>query len=116
MTVRLEPTKAAPTKKAGRDTTAKASLNTARPRKDAGSSAPDGAPASGPTGKLGTVVLLMRRPEGATIAQMSDATGWQAHSVRGAIAGALKKKHGLATTSEPTAAGRIYRVAAEQLA
>ena len=72
------------------------------------------AAASGPAGKLGIVVELMRRSDGATISQMSEATGWQAPSVRGAIAGALKIKHGLAIISEPTGSGRIYRVASEQ--
>ena len=39
------------------------------------------------------------------------ATGWQRHTVRGTIAGALKKKLGLAILSEKTAAGRTYRIA-----
>jgi hypothetical protein len=69
-----------------------------------------GAPA-GPTGKLGAIVALMRRPEGATVAQMSEATDWLPHSVRGALAGALKRKHGLTITSDKTDAGRVYRIA-----
>jgi hypothetical protein len=72
--------------------------------------------ASSPIGKLGVVVALMRRAEGATVQQMSEATGWQAHSVRGAMSGALKKKHGLAITSEKGEAGRIYRIAGDQAA
>lgn len=114
MTNRPKTNKAAANKKVGRDTAAKSPPKTARPRKAAGPSGPASAAASGPAGKLGTVVELMRRPDGATISQMSEATGWQAHSVRGAIAGALKKKHGLAITSEPNESGRIYRVASEQ--
>jgi phage/conjugal plasmid C-4 type zinc finger TraR family protein len=43
---------------------------------------------------------MLRRPEGATIAQIVEATGWQPHTVRGAFAGALKKKLGLEVTSE----------------
>ena len=39
-----------------------------------------------------------------------EATGWQAHSVRGIIAGAVKKKLGLTVTSEAGEGGRIYRV------
>lgn len=70
----------------------------------------------GPSGKLGVVVALMRRPEGANVAQMSEATGWQAHSVRGALAGALKRKHKLTILGEPGESGRIYRIAAEQRA
>ena len=68
------------------------------------------------TTKAEVVLKKLKSAKGATIEALMETTGWQAHSVRGAIAGALKKKHGLATTSEPTAAGRIYRVAAEQLA
>lgn len=42
------------------------------------------------TRKIDQVIALLRRPEGATAAQISEATGWQAHSVRGAIAGQLR--------------------------
>lgn len=114
MTHRPKTIKAAPTKKVGRDTAAKSPPKTPRPRKAAGPSDPASAPASSPAGKLGIVLELMRRPDGATISQMSEATGWQAHSVRGAIAGALKKTHGLVIIAEPNASGRIYRVASEQ--
>lgn len=62
-------------------------------------------------GKLGTLAELLRRADGASIAQLADATGWQAHSVRGAMAGALKKR-GLVVTSEKTDAGRVYRLPA----
>jgi len=74
------------------------------------------ATAKAPTGKLGDVVDLLRRPEGATIEAMAKATGWQAHSVRGAMSGSLKKKHGLNIISETTEAGRVYRIAAEAVA
>ncbi len=67
--------------------------------------------ASAPGGKLGVIVDMMRRPEGATVAQMSEATEWLPHSVRGALAGAVKKKHRLTVTSEKTDAGRVYRIA-----
>jgi hypothetical protein len=56
---------------------------------------------------------LLARREGATVAQMSEATGWLAHSVRGFMAGTLKKKLGLIVTSEKTNAGRIYRLTTE---
>lgn len=65
-------------------------------------------------GKVGAIVTLLRRPEGATLQELMSATGWQAHSVRGAIAGAIKKKLGLAVTSEPGADGRTYRLGADQ--
>ncbi len=55
---------------------------------------------------------MLRRPDGATIQQVSAKTSWQAHSVRGAISGALKKKLGLAVTSERVEdRGRVYRIA-----
>lgn len=68
------------------------------------------APAKATRGKLGEIAALLRRPEGATVEQMIAATGWQAHSVRGAMSGALKKKLGLTIASEKTEAGRIYRI------
>jgi hypothetical protein len=63
-----------------------------------------------PKGKLGALVALLRRPEGALIPALMAETGWQAHSVRGAMSGALKKKLGLTIASEPSATGRRYRI------
>jgi len=60
--------------------------------------------------KQAQVVAMLVRPEGATIAQICEATGWQAHTVRGTFAGTLKKKLGLTITSKKAAEGdRIYR-------
>ena len=70
------------------------------------------APAT-PTGKLGVLVTLLRDEAGATVEAMSAATGWQAHSVRGAIAGALKKRLGFTVTSQKTETGRFYRIVGE---
>jgi hypothetical protein len=64
-----------------------------------------------PSSKQAQVIALLRRPEGATIEVLMAATGWQCHTVRGAIAGALKTKLGLAVLSEKTEAGRTYRIA-----
>ncbi len=62
--------------------------------------------------KQALVVEMLRRPEGATVDQIMEATGWQRHTVRGAFAGALKKKLGLAVTSEKVEdRGRVYRIA-----
>lgn len=58
------------------------------------------------------MVELLSRPEGATVVVLSEATGWLPHSVRGFLAGALKKKHGLTLLSEPAEGGRVYRIAA----
>lgn len=48
--------------------------------------------------RLAQLEQLLVRPEGASIAEMSEATGWQSHSIRGAMAGGLKRK-GLVITS-----------------
>ena len=62
--------------------------------------------------KQALLVDLLKSRSGATIAEAVAATGWQAHSVRGAISGTLKKKLGLAVTSEPIEKrGRVYRIA-----
>lgn len=60
--------------------------------------------------KLANVVDLLRRREGATIAQLIQTTGWQAHSVRGAMSGALKKRLGLNITSSEENGIRVYRI------
>ncbi len=62
--------------------------------------------------KQALLIDLLKRKKGATIEEIVEAIGWQAHSVRGAISGALKKKLGLAVTSEKVQArGRVYRIA-----
>ena len=70
----------------------------------------------GPAGKLGIIVDLMRRPQGATVTQMGEATGWLPHSVRGAMAGSLKRKHKLTIVGELGEGGRVYRITSEQSA
>lgn len=61
--------------------------------------------------KQAVLIELLTRAEGATLPQMTEATGWQVHTVRGAMAGALKKKLGLEITSEKQpGADRIYRI------
>ena len=64
------------------------------------------------TTKTDTVIALLRRPEGASIDEIMTATGWQRHSVRGALAGAVKKKLGDTVLSELTAGVRRYRAPA----
>ncbi|MBA3516848.1 MAG: DUF3489 domain-containing protein [Rhizobiales bacterium] len=57
------------------------------------------------------LVAMLQQPEGASLDEIVAATGWQAHTVRGAIAGALKKKLGLTVTSDKIGGrGRVYRV------
>ena len=62
--------------------------------------------------KQAKLIALLKRPDGATIDEIVKALDWQAHTVRGAIAGALKKKFGLDVTSEKVEGrGRVYRIA-----
>lgn len=63
------------------------------------------------SGKLGQIVRLLQRTKGATINDLVEVTGWQPHSVRGAISGQLKKRHGLdVTTTNDETRGRVYRL------
>ena len=79
------------------------------------------APAGRSHSKQALVIEMLKRPEGVTIAQICEATGWQAHTVRGTFAGALKKKLGLNIVSEkiegpagtPGVGQRLYRIAEE---
>ena len=71
-------------------------------------SAPLAPPAPRSPSKLDQVEALLLAPAGASIAELMEATGWQQHSVRGAIAGALKKR-GLIITSEKCDGARRYR-------
>ncbi len=65
--------------------------------------------------KQALLVGLLQRTEGATTAEAVKATGWQPHSVRGAISGTLKKKLGLAVVSDKVEGrGRVYRIAAKR--
>lgn len=59
--------------------------------------------------KLDALIALLRRPEGATLDQIVEATGWQRHSARGALAGAVKKKLGAAVVSEKVDGVRRYK-------
>jgi Protein of unknown function (DUF3489) len=62
--------------------------------------------------KQSLLIDLLKHEGGASIDEIVAATGWQAHSVRGAISGTLKKKLGLVVASEKSAdRGRVYRIA-----
>jgi hypothetical protein len=67
-----------------------------------------------PKARVGTkhsqVVAMLRDRAGTTIAAIMSATGWQQHSVRGFLAGVVRKKLGLNLVSEPGESGRIYRI------
>jgi hypothetical protein len=57
------------------------------------------------------LLTLLRRAEGATIVELQQATGWQPHSVRGALSGVVAKKLGHAVVSTKEERGRVYRIA-----
>jgi hypothetical protein len=62
--------------------------------------------------KQETLIEMLRAEGGATIDEIVEATGWQPHTVRGAMSGALKKKLGLTITSEKVEGrGRTYMIA-----
>ena len=85
-----------------------------------GAGEPEGPSASHPAPRRGktregtkqaALIAMLQRSEGATIAEVVEATGWQPHTVRGALAGALKKRLGLTIASEKVAnRGRVYRL------
>ncbi len=61
--------------------------------------------------KQAQLIEMLKRPDGATIEEIVKKFDWQAHTVRGAIAGALKKKLGLKVESEKVEGrGRVYRI------
>lgn len=64
-----------------------------------------------PITKIETLLKLIKRRRGATLTELQSATGWQAHSVRGAISGSLRKKLGYRVSSDETEKrGRFYYI------
>ena len=64
-----------------------------------------------PGTKQAALIATLQRPEGATISEVVEATGWQPHTGRGALAGALKKRLGLTIASEKVEnRGLVYRL------
>ncbi|CAK0760247.1 hypothetical protein CCP2SC5_2730002 [Azospirillaceae bacterium] len=61
-------------------------------------------------GKQAQIIEMLRRLEGATIAQMVEATNWLPHTCRGVLAGALKKRLGLTIVSAKEQGNRVYRL------
>ena len=67
--------------------------------------------AARPGTKTAKVIALLERPTGATLPQLMKATSWQAHSVRGFLAGLLAKKMGLKiVSSKPADGDRVYSI------
>src|SRR5712672_2023896 len=63
-----------------------------------------------PDTKHAHIIAMLRMPAGTTIAAIMTATDWQQHSVRGFLAGVVRKKLGLNLVSEQTDKGRVYRI------
>ena len=61
--------------------------------------------------KQAALIEMLKRAQGATLNEIVEATGWQPHTARGAMSGALKKRLGLTVTSEKEERGRVYRIA-----
>jgi hypothetical protein len=83
---------------------------TAQPDDAAGSKAKPDPAASPAASKLDQLVALLRSPGGASLPEMQSATGWQVHSVRGAMAGALRKKGHNVISEKPEGGLRRYRI------
>jgi len=95
-------------KAATRSTARKVAKPVSRKRPAPASSRP--VPAAGPNTKHARIIAMLRTPAGATIASLVTATEWQQHSVRGFLAGVVRKKLGLNLVSEQTDNGRVYRI------
>src|SRR6266480_1000723 len=83
---------------------------TAKPASRKRSAPASSRPAAGPDTKHARIIAMLRTPAGATIAAIMTATDWQQHSVRGFLAGVIRKKLGLNLVSEIGDRGRVYRI------
>jgi hypothetical protein len=83
---------------------------TSKPKSRARSAPASSKPTTAPHTKQAAIIAMLRTPAGATIASLVTATEWQQHSVRGFLAGVVRKKLGLNLVSEQTDKGRVYRI------
>src|SRR5712672_3415790 len=95
--------------------TTKAATRSASRRSSESKSRKRPAPASSkqaarPPTKHARIIAMLRMTTGATIAMIMIATDWQQHSVRGFLAGVVRKKLGLNLVSEQTDKGRVYHI------
>lgn len=102
----IEPDGTSTTEEDDTESTTKGSRRKAKP------TAGDEAPRTCADSKQAQLIEMLKTPDGASIEEIVKKLGWQQHTVRGAIAGALKKKLGLNVTSEKIEdRGRVYRIA-----
>jgi hypothetical protein len=94
------------TKAATRSASRKSGKSSSRKRPAPASSKPAARPAT----KHARIIAMLRTPAGVTIAAITTATDWQQHSVRGFLAGVVRKKLGLNLVSELSDKGRVYRI------
>jgi Protein of unknown function (DUF3489) len=73
-------------------------------------SAPASSKSAGTNTKRARIIAMLRTPAGATISSLMTATDWQQHSVRGFLAGVVRKRLGLDLVSEQTDKGRVYHI------
>ena len=88
-----------------------AALDTVIANAEAGQATATAKPRAREHSKQAQVIAMLKRPEGATIAQICEMTEWMSHTVRGTMAGTFKKKLGLTITSSKDQGGeRVYRI------
>jgi hypothetical protein len=93
-------------KSSARSSARKTTKPTSRKRQVAASSEPRAKPDT----KHARIIAMLQSPAGATVARIMSVADWQQHSVRGFLAGVVRKKLGLNLVSEPTDKGRVYRI------
>jgi hypothetical protein len=92
------------------DTSASAQASAGLRRKRKGGKAKAKPSRTRANSKQAQLIEMLKRPEGATIDEIAKKFDWQAHTVRGALAGALKERLGLKVQSDKAERGRVYRI------